>query len=69
MKSYPGVISNPGIPGEKSLNLKQISPSRVLGIEMTVAGICHRQMTAHIIYVLTNKNLTFITTPFRLLNK
>jgi len=41
IKSHPRVISNPGIPGEKSLNLKQISPSRVLGIEMTVAGICH----------------------------
>ena len=33
---HHGVISNPGIPGEKSLNLKQISP-RIL-VEMTVAG-------------------------------
>ncbi len=31
-----GVISHPGIPGEKSLNVKQISP-RIL-VEMTVAG-------------------------------
>jgi len=35
-KSHFGVISNPGIPGEKSLNLNQISP-RIL-VEMTVAG-------------------------------
>jgi hypothetical protein len=28
-----GVISNPGIPGEKSLNLKQISPREL--VEMT----------------------------------
>lgn len=34
--SHLAVISNPGIPGEKSLNLKQISP-RIL-VEMTVAG-------------------------------
>jgi hypothetical protein len=33
-----GVISNPGIPGEKSRNLKQISTSRGLGIQMTVAS-------------------------------
>jgi len=33
-----GVISNPGIPGEKSRSLKQISPSLGLGIEMTVAS-------------------------------
>ena len=35
-ESRLGVISNPGIPGEKSLNLKQISP-RIL-VEMTVTN-------------------------------
>jgi len=33
-KSHSGVISNPGIPGEKSLNWKQISPRTL--VEMTV---------------------------------
>ncbi len=36
-ESYFGVISNPGIPGEKSLNLKQISPPAGWRVEMTGA--------------------------------
>ena len=39
MVSFPAkrsLCENPGIPGEKSLNLNQISP-RIL-VEMTVAG-------------------------------
>ena len=38
IKSHPGVISSPGIPGEKSLKLKQIFPPAGWCLEMTVNG-------------------------------
>ena len=48
IKSYSGVISNPGISGEKSLNLQQISPRKL--VEMTV-------QSTFVIYSLFPKNL------------
>ena len=44
MVSFPAkrsLCENPGIPGEKSLNLKQISPSRGLGIENDSCRFSH----------------------------
>ena len=45
-KSHSGVISNPGIPGEKSLNWKQISPQTLVSHRDRCAGndsclFCH----------------------------